>query len=847
MKQESATSDKGSALKLGTFAGVFTPSILTILGIILFRRVGYVVGVSGLSQTLVILAFATLISVLTSMSLSAIATNIRVKKGGDYYLISRTLGVEFGGAIGLVLFLAQAVSIAFYCIGFGEALAGISGWDHPRAVQFSAAGASAVLFVLAWFGADIASKFQYVVMVVLVCAIGAFFAGTGGSWSGETFAQSWSTGESGKGFWFAFAIFFPAVTGFTQGVSMSGDLRDPGRSLPYGTFAAVGLSTLVYVGVVLAYAGTLPLQELASDYEAMRRLAVVPWLVDAGVIAATLSSAMASFLGAPRILQSLAGDRVFRLLTPFAKGHGATENPRRGVLLSAAIALTTIALGDLNLIAPVVSMFFLISYGLLNYATYFEARAGSPSFRPRFRWFDQRLSLAGGLACLGAMLAIDLAAAVASSAIMFAVYQFLKRTAGPARWADSSRAHHFRVIRQNLLAMASEEEHPRDWRPHILAMSDDPPRREKLLRFASWIEGNAGLTTAVRVLTGDGPMMRKERVESEESLRGELTEKEFKSFALCINTPDMLAGARMLLQAYGVGPLRANTILLNWLEQVPGQTDDARERRYGSYLRAALRLKLNVVVLEAEDDEWEALYQTPGEERRIDVWWWDDATSQLLLLMAYLMTRTEPWADARIRVIAAADPEKGASVSREHLEKTMEEVRIDAEVRVVESVNADAVVDHSADATIVFLPMRLKGDRPLDPFGGQVEELVSRLPVTALGIAGEQIDLAAEPDEGRQGAVAALLDRAEELEQRAKESEKTAADCAQAAESAMQEVWEALSRGASDEIDELRKLADQAREAAMEAARRSARARAVADAARMEIPEENRPAGGING
>ena len=842
MKRDAQVNDAGRSHKLGTFAGVFTPSILTILGIILFRRVGYIVGISGLAQTLAVVAFATLISVLSSMSLSAIATNIRVKKGGDYYLISRTLGVEFGGAIGLVLFLAQAVSIAFYCIGLGEALAGLSGWAHPRAVQFIAAAAAALLFVLAWFGADVASKFQYVVMLVLGCAIGAFFWGASGAWSSDLFAQSWFLDESGGNFWLVFALFFPAVTGFTQGVSMSGDLRDPARSLPRGTFVAVGLSTIVYLGVVLAYAGATPTSELATDYEAMRNVARLPWLIDAGVIAATLSSATASFLGAPRILQSLAGDKIFRVLTPFAKGHGPSENPRRGVLLSAGIALITIALGNLNVIAPVVSMFFLISYGLLNYATYFEARAGSPSFRPRFRWFDQRLSLAGALACLCAMLAIDVTAAIASAAIMFGIFQYLKRTAGPARWADSSRAHHFHVIRDNLLAMAAEPEHPRDWRPHILAFSDDAPRREKLLRFAAWIEGKTGLTTAVRVITGEGPLIRQERAKTEDELRADLAQRESQSFALCISTPDLLVGARMLLQAYGVGPLRANTILLNWLEQLPGRHDDEKERRYGSYLRAALRLERNVVVLEAENDEWEALLDTPANERRIDVWWLDDASSRLLLLMAYLMTRTETWADATIRVVAAADPDKGTVASQEHLQNMMADVRIDADVRIIAAVDADAVATHSADATIVLLPMRLKGDQPLDPFGGPIDDLVSRLPVTALAIAGEQIDLTAEPDEGQEGALAALLDQAENLERRAKEAESDAGKAAEAAEAAVQRLWEGASHGARDELDRLRKDADEARAAAMEAARRAARARAVADASVREIPEEHRAA-----
>ena len=496
---------------LGTFPGVFTPSILTILGIILFLRMGYVVGSAGLGGALLIIGLANAISVLTSFSLSAIATNLRVKGGGDYYLISRTLGVEFGGSIGIVLFLAQAVSIAFYCIGFGEAFSAILGVGGRHASQIIAACAIAFLFIFAWLGADWATRFQYVVMAILGLALLSFFLGGFIKWDTTTLVQNWSSPASGPGFWIIFAIFFPAVTGFTQGVSMSGDLKDPGKSLPLGTFAAVGLSMIVYFGAAFLFAASLPGEELASDYGAMKRIALTGILINAGVIAATLSSAMASFLGAPRILQSLSQDRVFPFLLPFAKGHGETQNPRRAVMLSAGIAFATVGLGKLNLIAPVVSMFFLISYGLLNYATYFEAKSSSPSFRPRFKWFHPKLSLLGGIACLGVMLAIDVKAGVVAISLLFAVQQYLKRTASPSRWADSRRSHHLMQVRENLLAAASEAAHPRDWRPIILAFSDNPLRRIHLLRFSSLLEGGSGLTTAVRILEGEGVKILKQK------------------------------------------------------------------------------------------------------------------------------------------------------------------------------------------------------------------------------------------------------------------------------------------------------------------------------------------------
>jgi amino acid transporter len=167
---------------LGTFAGVFTPSILTILGIILFLRLGYVVGNAGLAHALIILVLANGISLLTTFSLSAIATNLKVKGGGDYYLISRTLGLEFGGAIGIVLFLAQSVSIAFYCIGFGEVLARTLAWQGAYDTQIIAAAAVGFLFVFAWLGADWATRFQYVVMAILAAALLSFFIGGIAKW-----------------------------------------------------------------------------------------------------------------------------------------------------------------------------------------------------------------------------------------------------------------------------------------------------------------------------------------------------------------------------------------------------------------------------------------------------------------------------------------------------------------------------------------------------------------------------------------------------------------------------------------------------------------------------------------
>ncbi len=836
----------GRTGSLGTFGGVFTPSILTILGIILFMRLGYVVGSAGLRRALVIIALANVISVLTTFSLSAIATNLKVKGGGDYYLISRTLGVEFGGAIGIVLFLAQSVSIAFYCIGFGEITAASLAGANPYLPRIIAAGAAAFLFVFAWLGAEWATKLQYLVMAVLAASLVSFFAGGISHFDGSTLARNWSADPGGEGFWLLFAIFFPAVTGFTQGVSMSGDLKDSGRSLPLGTFLAVGVSVLVYFGAAVVLAAGLPFESLRTDYGAMNRLALFGPLVTAGVVAATLSSAMASFLGAPRILQSLARDRVFPLLSPFSKGSGPSQNPRRGVLLSAAIAFVTIGLGNLNLVAPVVSMFFLISYGLLNYATFYEARAASPSFRPRFRWFDLRLSLLGALICLGTMLAVNPFAGLMAIAVLVALHQYLMRTAGPARWADSKRSYHFQRLREHLFAIEAEREHSRDWRPRLLVFSKEPSRREQLLRFSSWLEGGSGLTTAVQIVEGKGAKMEKLREEAAESLRSQIADLGVEAFGLALSAPDFLTGARLLIQSHGIGPVRANTIVLNWIEQLEEAHKEGSEIRYGRHLQTAIRLGCNIVVLDSDKEEWNALIDLAPRDHRIDVWWWNDDTSRLMLLLAYLMSRSETWSEAKIRLLARSSGQEKEKV-REDLEEMLEEARIDAEPIVLDEIDPAVMEEWSARAALVFLPLRLRKNQPVDPFGNPPEDLFKRLPVVAMTLAAGDIHLDEEPEDGEAGERAALQDSAARTLEKAEKRERDARHAAEAAEKKRRKFETTVASGADmDEQLDVKAEALEARDEAEKAARKAAEARARAEEAARAArePDRTRPGKG---
>lgn len=746
--------------KLGTFTGVFTPSILTILGIILFLRLGYVTGSGGVGQTFLIIGVANLITIITSQSLSAIATNIKVKGGGDYYLISRTLGIQFGGAIGIVLYLAQSVSVAFYCIGFTEALTALPlGATLPPTIV--ALTAVCLIFLLAWLGSDWATKFQFLVMILLLASLLSFFSGGIPEWSYTTLLENWSPPPESASFWIIFGIFFPAVTGFTQGVSMSGDLEDPGKSLPTGTFLAVFTSILIYLAMVVVFGGVLSNEVMRTDYQAIKQVSRYDFLIDFGVFAATLSSAMASFMGGPRILQSLAADKIFPFLTPFAKGTGTTNNPRRAVLLTLAIALGTVCLGQLNLVARIVSMFFLISYGLLNYATWYEANAESPSFRPRFRWFNKYLSLLGAVICLGIILALDIQNGIIATTILTALYFYLKQQKSQVRWADTSRSNSLKIIRRELLDSSREIAHDRDWRPHILAFTNNPEHRELLLQFGHWIAGGSGTVTAVHMVEGSDLQSRRLQKQAAIELNQCIQENGLDIFPLTLRGDNLSLGLDILLQGYGIGPIHANTVLVNWCHSE--ELLSLNSLKFGHNLRRAFNLGCNLVVFYGDPLRASSIREKATVPHTLDVWWSNSPDGSLMLLLTYLMSRNEQWRETAVRMIVPTDLVEEDETS---LLQYLKESRIDADLTLVPDMKPDTVIATSKDAAMVFLPFRIQRSLLTDCYGFSLQRVLTRLPPTALIMARREIDLDAEPEEGVVGELADAIDRLERAEAR---------------------------------------------------------------------------------
>jgi len=325
------------------------------------------------------------------------------------------------------------------------------------------------------------------------------------------------------------------------------------------------------------------------------------------------------------------------------------------------------------------------------------------------------------------------------------VYQYVRRTAVPVRWRDSQSAYRFHRVRETLREIASEPEGQSDWQPHVLVFTHGLERRARVLRLASWISGGSGLVTAAILAEGEGSSEQtlKRCAQLEAELHAEIEELHLDIYPLAVAAPDLRVAMSTVLQAWGVGPIRSNTILVNWI--VDDGTSSAARLWYGRMLKGAVRLKQHVVVLDTDEASWDRLAGIAPGERRIDVWWFDDESSHLMLLFAHLMTRTSDWEDAEIRVLAPAAAEDSERTHRE-LARRIDEARIDAAVEVVSDPQIDDVVARSRDAALVYIPLRVVGMQLQDAFEWGISTVLARLPIVALVAAAQDVQLA-EDDE----------------------------------------------------------------------------------------------------
>ena len=711
----------GPARKFGTFLGVYTPSVLTILGLIMYLRFGWVVGNLGLPLTVLAVLLGCSITAVTALSASAIATNMRVGVGGEYYMISRSLGLELGGAIGIPLFLCRTLSITFYCFGLAESILAFwpASWGPQSAAATQALTAGLIVLIVAISGrsAELALKLQIPIMIAVGLSLLALAAGVAaGGVQAPELAPTYRSAPAG--FWYVFAVFFPAVTGFAVGIGMSGDLADPRRSIPRGTLAAVLTGALVYltVPVLLAVSAAVTPERLAEPGIVWIEIAVLgAWLVFPGVWGAILSSAFGSALGGPRVLQSLSRDG----LAPAAFARtSATGQPTFATWVAGAIALAAVALGELNAVAQLVTVLFLTLYVTLNLAAALESLVGDPSYRPTIKvpWW---LSMLGAVGTVAVMFLISPLACAAAVAIETGIYVALQRRVLRRDWGDVRAGMWMAVARFAILKLRQSRTDPRNWRPHILLLAGDPGKRLNLVRLASWFNQDRGIVTVCRLITGDlrSGSVEIDRVRAE--MEAEVDAAGLTAFCQAHVVPDFETGVLDIAQASGVGELQTNTVMFGWSK---------RRERLASQIRIMRALanagKSTIISRIAWAHE-------PGQQKRIDLWWGGlQNNGDLMLLLAHLLRLNPEWSDARLTVRSIARTEAERDSQHAGLAELLTENRIDADTQVLYEPDATrdvAEILHttSARADVVFLGQMIPPFGEATRYAERLEQLAS--------------------------------------------------------------------------------------------------------------------------
>ncbi|MEY3012520.1 MAG: hypothetical protein RIT45_1255 [Pseudomonadota bacterium] len=738
--------EQSSTGRFGTFAGVYTPSLLTILGVIMYLKLGWVVGQAGLLGAVLIILLAHLISVPTSLSIASLASNRVIGGGGVYYIISRSLGLPVGAAIGGALYMATALGTSLYIIGFSGTVAKLLGFGlgvealpgGPGVQAFwSTLGLESPLHAIRWIGsltlvaltalaflsANLAIKAQYVIMAAIALSLLSLLLGASPV-PPET-VQLWPDASS-QPMELVFAIFFPAVTGFTAGVAMSGDLKDPLRAIPLGTLTSVGTGMLIYVGLAVLFGLTVDTSTLRTDGDIWGSYAAVPELVLLGVWGATLSSAIGSMLGAPRILQALALDGVGpRVL---GRGDGPDNEPRVATIATFIIAEAGILVGELEVVARVLTLFFLTTYGTLNLACALESWA-NPDFRPRFRT-PALVSVVGAVVCFGTMFKVDATAMAGALGAVTGLYLWVKRRSLELDSTDIWGGIWQSLVRSGLYRLQGARESRGVWRPNVMVFGGHPGHRPALLKLSQWIVQEHGLLTNFTLMPTERPAIGDSRASgafpagsAEPEPAAEITdpamhlpspdsyeELQYHSvFHTTRSCPTVADGILSAADWFGVVGLAPNAAMLGW---------PRRRQRHGGFattVAGLMKRDLNVLLLRADPK------RGFGRREKLDVWWGSHQDNGgLMLMIAHFIQRNPAWARARVRVVTVVSDPAEIRGREKALRRLLSAGRVRAEVVVMDgSLESKSPIDllreRSKHADLVL--MGLAPPDPADPSG----------------------------------------------------------------------------------------------------------------------------------
>uniref|UniRef100_A0A4W5R4K9 Solute carrier family 12 member 2 n=1 Tax=Hucho hucho TaxID=62062 RepID=A0A4W5R4K9_9TELE len=790
-KEGTKEQTKGGTIKFGWVKGVLVRCMLNIWGVMLFIRMSWIVGQAGIGLTCVIILMATVVTTITGLSTSAIATNGFVRGGGAYYLISRSLGPEFGGSIGLIFAFANAVAVAMYVVGFAETVVEmLNDVDALMTDELNDVRIVGTLTVILLLGISVAgmeweAKAQIVLLVILLAAIFNYFIGTvitmeskepKGFFGYKAAIMMENMGpdfRDGETFFSMFAIFFPAATGILAGANISGDLTDPQSAIPKGTLLAILITGITYVAVTVS-TGSCILRDatgdhndtssvsdlnctdaactlgydfsickeggckfgLMNDFQVMSLVSGFGPLITAGIFSATLSSALASLVSAPKVFQALCKDNIYPGLHVFAKGYGKNNEPLRGYVLTFCIGLAFILIAELNVIAPIISNFFLASYALINFSVFHASLANSPGWRPSFKYFNKWVSLAGAVLCCAVMFVVNWWAALMTNIIVLALYVYVSYKKPDVNWGSSTQALIYNHALTHCLLLTGVEDHVKNFRPQCLVMTGYPNARPALLHLVNAFTKNVGLMVCGHVRTVSRRPNFKEMSLDHARYQRWLLKNHIKAFYTPVFAEDLRHGAQYLLQATGLGRLKPNTLVMgfknNWSD---GEMKDVE--MYINIIHDAFDLQHGVVIIRLQEGLDISHIQDPGTvlcravfficpgtliqhthssqssltflnqrlleasqqfkkkqcKGTVDVWWlFDDGG--LALLIPYLLTEKKKWKDCKIRLfiggkINRIDHDRRAVLSFEEMIEPYKLKEDDMEQEAAERLKAE--------------------------------------------------------------------------------------------------------------------------------------------------------------
>ena len=685
--------------KFGFFAGVFTPSILTILGVIMYLRLGWVTGVAGLAGAIAIIVLAHVISSATGLGVSSIATDKKIKAGGIYYILSRSLGLPMGGSIGITLFIGTALSIALYIVGFTEnflSLKLISNLLDITEVTLSHIRITGsivlmLLIVIALVSTNAAIKTQFIILGVIVLSLLSIILGITLFTPDISNVESIiSTPQREFSFVEIFAIFFPAVTGFTAGIAMSGDLKDPKKDIPMGTMISIVVGFIIYMALATLFYYGVDEELLKNDYNFLVTVAWIPFLVIAGIWGATLSSALGGILGGPRIIQAVAQDKI--LPRVLSVGHGKNNEPRNALIFTFIIAELGILIGDLNVIAGVVSMFYLTAYGFINISFALEKWA-STDFRPSFN-IPMWVGILGFVATFFVMIQLDVISMLGAIIILILIYYLIRKKQLSLAMGDVWQSVWASILRSMLTKMDQKQLDERNWRANILLFSGGKSSRPHLIEFAKSLVGQHGLISNFDLIPNETSKVlfpKHMQAIPEDEMSGD--EGIFSRRQECSN---IYEGMKSIAATYGFSGVEPNTVMLGWARKTEDPVGFAKLLKYFS------ELDLNIVLLDHDS------IRLFGEYKQIDIWWRGGSNNgNLVLSLIKFLRLSYEWRNVTARLMIINNDEEREMNIIEDAKDVMDNMRIKVEIQIVNN-NEQLPINHviksqSKDADLIFL------------------------------------------------------------------------------------------------------------------------------------------------